>query len=69
MSPLKYSSSSRRTLEIILLNCEIYLISILSDKRVLSNDGKATTFAITDTKVYVPDVLCQLKVMQSYFNH
>ena len=39
-----------------LINCEINLILIWSDKYVLSNDTKATTFAITDTKLYVPVV-------------
>ena len=28
----------------------------MSDKRVLSNDSKTTTFAMTDTKLYVPVV-------------
>ena len=40
-----------------LLNCEINLILTWSDKCVLSNDTKATTFAITDTKLYVPVVI------------
>ena len=40
-----------------LINCEINLILTLSDKCVLSNDTKATTFAITDTKLYVPVVI------------
>ena len=39
-----------------LINCEINLILTLSDKCVLSNDAKATTLAITDTKLYVPVV-------------
>ena len=34
-------------------NCEINLILTWSYKCVLSNDTKATTFAITDTKLYV----------------
>ena len=36
-----------------LINCEINLILTWSDKCVLSNDTKATTFAKTDTKLYV----------------
>ena len=39
-----------------LVNFEINLILTWSDKGVLSNDTKATTFAITDTKLYVPVV-------------
>ena len=40
-----------------LINCETNLILTWSDKCVLSNDTKATTFAITDTKLYVPVVI------------
>ena len=52
MVPLKYSSNFWKTLE-------INLILTWYHKFVLSNDVKATTFAITDTK------LCQLKIMEN----
>ena len=39
-----------------LINCEINLVLIWSEKCVLSNDTKVTTFAITDTNFYVPVV-------------
>ena len=39
-----------------LINCEINLILTLSEKCLLSNDTKATTFSITDTKCYAPVV-------------
>ena len=39
-----------------LINCEINLILTWSDKCVLSNDTKGTTFAITNAKLYVPVV-------------
>ena len=39
-----------------LINCEINLIVTWSDKYVSANDFKATTFTITDTKLYVPFV-------------
>ena len=39
-----------------LINCEINLIFTWSEKCTLSNDPKATTFAITDTKHIVPVV-------------
>ena len=42
-----------RTLETPLINCEINLILTWSDKCVLSSDKKATTFAVTDTKLYL----------------
>ena len=43
-------------LEMILIHCEINLILNCSEKCVLSNDTKPTTFAITDTRFYVPVV-------------
>ena len=56
MVPLRYLSNFWRTLGISLINCEINLILTWSSKCVLSNDAKATTFAITDTKLFVPVV-------------
>ena len=57
MVPLKYLSNFRSTLEMLLINCKINLILIWSQKCVLSNSrNQATTFAITDTKLYVPVV-------------
>ena len=50
---LKYLSNIWRTLKIPLINCEINLILTCSEKFVLSNNTKATIFAITDTKLYV----------------
>ena len=40
----------------LLINYEINLILTWSKKFVLSNDTNATTFTITDTKLYVPVV-------------
>ena len=37
----------------LLISCEINLILTLFEKCVLSNDAKATTFAITDAKLFV----------------
>ena len=56
MVPLKYLNNFGRTLEMPLINCEIDLILTWSGKYVLSNNRKATTFAITDTKLDVPVV-------------
>ena len=53
---LKCLSYFWRTLEIPLINCEINLILTCSDKCVLSNNTKATTFVIAGTKLYVPVV-------------
>ena len=44
-----------------LINFEINLILTSSDKCVLSNDMKAKTFAITDTKFYVPIVTLSIQ--------
>ena len=51
--PLKYSSNYWRTLEIPLIDCEKNLILTWSKSCVFYNDTKATTFAITNTKLYV----------------
>ena len=56
MVPLKYLINFSRTLEMPLINCEINLILTWSGKCVLSNDTKATTSAVTDTKLYAPVV-------------
>ena len=54
--PLKYFSKFWRTLEMPLTYFEINLILTWSGKCVLSNDAQGTTFAIPDTKLYVPVV-------------
>ena len=54
MVPLKYLSNFWKTLDTPLANCEINLILTWIDKCLLSNDKKATTFVITNTKLYAP---------------
>ena len=59
MVPLKYLSNFWRTLEMLLINCEIDIILTWSANCVIVSTAVAnqgTTFAITDTKVYVPVV-------------
>ena len=58
MVPLKYLSDFRKTLEIPLIKCEINLILTWSANCFIFNAAanQETTFAITDTKVYVPVV-------------
>ena len=59
MVPLKHLSNFWRTLEMPLINCEVNLILTWSSACVLvaSNiDAQNATFAITDTKLYVPVV-------------
>ena len=71
MVSLKYLSNFRRIIEMLLINYEINLILTSSDKCVLSNDTKATTFAIADTKLYVPVVSLSTqdnKIIQNYLN-
>ena len=55
MAPLKYLSNFWRTLEMPLIYCEINLILTWSANCVMPDAAanQATTFAITDTKVYV----------------
>ena len=54
MVPLKYLSNFWRTLEMLLINCEVSLILTWSSTCVIANYTGAGTFAITDTKLYVP---------------
>ena len=59
MVPLKYLSNFWRTLEMPLINCEVNLILTCSSTCVLvstNNANQVATFAITDTKLYVPVV-------------
>ena len=59
MVPLKYLSNFWRTLEMPLINCEFNLILTWSSTCVLIATGiqnQNATFAITDTKLYVPVV-------------
>ena len=59
MVPLKYLSNFWRTLEMPLINCEVNLILKWSSTCVLiatNNPNQNATFAITDTKLYVPVV-------------
>ena len=59
MVPLKYLSNFCRTLEMPLINCEVNLILTWSSTCVListNTPNQNATFAITDTKLYVPVV-------------
>ena len=59
MVPLKYLSNFWRTLEMPLINCKINLILTCSTNCVIVSANVANqnaTFAITDTKLYVPVV-------------
>ena len=56
MVPLKYLSNFWRTLEVPLINCEVNLILTWSSTCVIANSAGPGTFAIDDTKLYVPVV-------------
>ena len=59
MVPLKYLSNFFRTLEMLLINCEVNLILTWSTNFVIFSTNVANQnarFAITDTKLYVPAV-------------
>ena len=59
MVPIKYLSNFRRTLEMSLINCEVNLILTWSANCVIVSanvSNQNATFAITDTKLYVPVV-------------
>ena len=56
MVPLKYLGNFWRNLDVPLINCEVNLILTWSSTCVITDSDGAGTFAITDTKVYVPVV-------------
>ena len=56
MFPLKYLSNFWRTLEMSLISCEVNLILTWLSTCVITDSNGAGTFAITDTKLYVPVV-------------
>ena len=53
---IKYLRNIWKTLEILLVNCEINLILTWSTDYVISSATEETKFAMTDTKRYVPVV-------------
>ena len=64
MVPLKYLSNFWRTLEMSLINCEVNLDLTWSSTCVIvstKNANQNATFAITDTKRYVPVVTLSTK--------
>ena len=56
MVPLTYLSNFWRSLEVLLVNCEVNLILKWSSTCVITNSTGEGTFEITDTKLYVPVV-------------
>ena len=54
--PLKYLSYFWRTLEMLLINCEVNLILTWSKDCVITNSTGKGKFVITETNLYVPVV-------------
>ena len=70
MVPLKYLSNFWITLEMPLINCEVNLILTWSSTCVLISTNipnQNATFAITDTKLYVPVVTLSTKENTKFF--
>ena len=68
--PLKYLSNNWRTLEMPLINCEVNLILTWSSTCVLiatNTLNQNVTFAITDTKLYVPVVTLSTQENTKFF--
>ena len=55
-APLKFLSNFWRTLEVLLINCQIKLILTWSEDCVISSAVSKIKSKITDTKLYVPVV-------------
>ena len=64
-----YSSNVYKTIEIPLINCVVTLDLNWSEKCVICEANRATTFAKTSEKFYVPLVTLQLKIMQNYYSN
>ena len=70
MVPLKYLSNFWRTLEMPLINCEVNLILTWSSTCAFvatSIQNQNATFAITDTKLYVPVVTLSTQENTTFF--
>ena len=67
MVPLKCLSNFWRTLEMPLINCEVNLILAWSSTCVITESNGAGTFAITDTKLYVPVVTLSTQENTKFF--
>ena len=67
MVPLKYLSNFWRILEMPLINCEVNLILTWSSTCVITESNGAGTFAITNTKLYVPVVTLSTQENTKFF--
>ena len=56
MVQVKYLSNFWRTLEMLIINCEVNRILTWLSTCVVTNSTGVGTFAITDTKLFVPVV-------------
>ena len=61
MVPLKYLSNFWRTLEMPLINCEVSSMLTWTPNCVITNSTGSGAFEITNTKLYGPVLLQQLK--------
>ena len=52
-----------------LINCKVELSLKWYENCILPSAETGATFAITDTKFYVPIVTLKMKVMQNYQNY
>ena len=71
MVPLKYLSNFWRTLEMLLIDCEVNLILTWSSTCVIASiilANQAGTFEITDTKLYVPVVTLSTQENTKFFH-
>ena len=67
MVPLKYLSNFWRSLEMPLINYEVNLILKWSSTCVITESNGAGTFAVTDTKLYVPVVTLSTQENAKFF--
>ena len=64
--PLKYLSNFWRSLEMLLINCKVYLELNWIEDCIFSSDGDTAKFSITDAKLHVPIVTLSTKDSASF---
>ena len=67
MVPLKYLSNFWRNLEMPLINCEVSLILTWPSTCVITDSNGTATFAIANTKLYVPIVTLSIQENTKFF--
>ena len=61
--PLQHLINFWRTLEMPLINCKVTVEISCSENCIICEADRATTFAMTNEKIYVPVLIVTIKIM------